>query len=782
MAKRMFLTPGSCAVAMALVLTSAACSGGDDEDSSEAKDVLSEHQQELIAQAEPDPSCATEPPAAPADASLVPLEVLKLDGTCLTTTTEHLPEDEVEQRRAELAKDPNVVASSVARPAIAEQTGGDDRRGAQWGLDALGAPAGASQLGWPDGSGSLLAVIDTGVDAGHPDLGDAVAGRRHYPGEDELDPGEHGTHVAGIMAARPDNGGIVGVAPAAKLLDVPIWMAEGGKEVNKPAGSWESALVWAVNNGADAANMSFSQPLEDFTEEDLQFSTAAADFAARNDTVLVAAAGNCGGKIQSVPVLRDCAHRNERVVPASLPGVVAVGAVEQAGDQATDELTLTGFSTKNEDVDIVAPGNEILSTLPGDKYEAWPGTSMAAPFVTAAAGVARSEQPMAGDDVIIRAIVGSADPRRLVGKDRGNIGAGDGFLDIAGMLDELQAADESQTIDRGAGPTQAAWAEDGGTTLFEFDGKQVHEVTEINAGKNVRSIRWSPDGTRMIGIDGATLFSWSVKDGGEPAVTTCQNCDRGSVEYLDAPKGKDLVVEVNYDGTLLPYDAVTLEPLEQQQKELTFPPKGQAGDMTLRGSADGQLFVEQSGGAHESETLWVIDPDSGKAGASYSILGQVRDDMAVSAGGEEIAFQTGYVDCDATNRVYVIGADDLSEVATPATPPGMIVDDLFFNGDALYASMISADEASTPCTRFGNAGLWRLEGNGWKQVDTTSSIAARPLKGRTGAATAGWLRVETTGHGVFNPPLRDDPAKGDVGPVDLNLLLWSTPTAREVDP
>lgn len=350
-----------------------------------------------------------------------------------------------------------------------------------------------------------------------------------------------------------------------------------------------------------------------------------------------------------------------------------------------------------------------------------------------------------------------------------------------GDEDDLTAKDDRPITnpssgDKGGGPTQAAWVEDGTGTLFAFDGSTVREVQQSGPAHNVRSLRWSPDHTRLVGLDGPTLFSWSVTDGGEPAVTTCQACERGSVAYLDG--SEDVVVEVDYDGTLLPYDAETLEPLET--RPITFPSGGELGDKTLRGSVAGRLLVEQSGGAHAAETLWVVDPESGKAGASLPLSGQVRDDLAVRADGEAIAFLAGYTDCDATNAVYVLSAEDLSTVAQPETPAGMIVDELFFNGDALYATMVSTDDASAPCSRFGSTGLWRLEGDTWEQADTTSLIAARPIEGRAGDAETGWLHIELDGRGSVNPPGSDDPAQGGLGPVDLDVGFWSTPTETEV--
>ena len=335
-----------------------------------------------------------------------------------------------------------------------------------------------------------------------------------------------------------------------------------------------------------------------------------------------------------------------------------------------------------------------------------------------------------------------------------------------------------QPSDDGRGATQAAWVEDGGDTLLAFDGSTVREVMEVGQAHNVRSIRWSPDHTRLIGLDGPTIFSWSVTDGGEPATTTCQVCERGSVAYLDG--SKDLIVEVDHDGTLLPYDAETLEP--QEALPITFPSEGEVGDKTLRGSVGGQLLVEQSGGAQAAETLWVVDPESGEAGASLPLGGQVRDELAVRADGEEIAFLTGYTDCEPTNGVTVLGADGLSEVAQPETPAGRMVDEVFFNGDALFATMVSADEASTQCISVGSSELWRLDGDTWEQVDTTPAIGARPLEGRTGGADTGWLRIEPSGLGSVDPPLPDDPAQAEVGPVDLDLGFWSTPTGTEVQP
>src|SRR5262245_58520318 len=82
-----------------------------------ARGKLTASQQALVDRAKPDPSCAIEPPPAPADATLVALDVLRLQGTCLGTTTEYLAKDRVTARRAALARDPAVVATGVVQPA-----------------------------------------------------------------------------------------------------------------------------------------------------------------------------------------------------------------------------------------------------------------------------------------------------------------------------------------------------------------------------------------------------------------------------------------------------------------------------------------------------------------------------------------------------------------------------------------------------------------------------------------------------------------------------------------
>lgn len=345
-----------------------------------------------------------------------------------------LPAGAVEARKQELADDPTVVAATVTPVPTLLQA--DDRRGDQWGLDALGVPEGSSQLPWPAGAGVTVAVVDSGIDAGHPDLAGAVLARRHYPGEDESrpDPEGHGTHVAGIIAARAGNGGVVGVAPGVSLLDVPAPLHAGEELYNAGAGSIAAAIEWAVNQGADVINMSFGYyydglefdpddpeslaNLEEFTAV-----AAAIRLAEQRDIVLIASAGNCGPDT-------DCDHPDAPLVPARLNEVIAVGAVDE-------RLELAGFSSRYGLVELVAPGDDILSSVPGG-HQVRPGTSQAAPHVAAAAAIARSANAARSAADIRNALIESAQP---LGYEPGfadqdpPVGAGAGLLDIRGMLE-----------------------------------------------------------------------------------------------------------------------------------------------------------------------------------------------------------------------------------------------------------------------------------------------------------------------------------------------------------
>jgi subtilisin family serine protease len=762
-------------------------------------DLLSEDQLELIRGTVPGPGCGAAPEPAPEpasdDASLVAMDVLRVEGTCLTTVTEYVVADRVDDRRDELERDPAVVTAAVSPPEYAAQV--DDRRDDQWALDALGVPEGSSELPWPDGTGVVVAVLDTGVDASHPDLADAVIARRHYPGEGDLDPDGHGTHVAGIIAARRGNGGIVGVAPAATILDVPVPL-EGD---NRGAGSSPTGLVWAVNNGATVANMSFGAALSEYEKPEyeggLEFWAAAVVFALHNDVVVVAAGGNCGGIEEDIPTFpKECVDRHQREVPAALAGVVSVGAVAQDDG----DLPLARFSTRNGDVDLVAPGDDILSTYPDREHKTLDGTSQAAPQVAAAAAAARSVYPTATADQVVQALLDTADVRRLAEDDRSDPGAGHGLLDIVGTLEALSTGPLPEPEDV-ADRTQAAFVRDG--TLFAFDSATAHPVRRVDPGNPVTWVEWSADHTQLVGVAGSTLFSWAGP-GSEPFETPyeppCEACGP-SVAYLDDVAGTeagtgDLVVSLDYDSTLIQYTLTQYEAHTLQQlgtATLEFPPDS-AGTKTLHGDVNGLLLVHESGGAHASERLWLVDPVSREARAPRNVAGQIQGRIAGHAAGDQIALVTGYTSCANDNQVYVLDGDDLTQLANPATPSDLTIDELFFNGDALYATMRIEPGETQPCTtETGSAGLWRLDGGTWRQVDPNPIATARPLEGRAAAVgggpgepaaanpPTGWLVVLEDGRGSLRPPQTGDTTRGDLGRFG-QYELWSTPTRTEVEP
>jgi major intracellular serine protease len=220
-----------------------------------------------------------------------------------------------------------------------------------WGLAAYNIP---DQWNATRGQSVKVAVLDTGIDANHPDLAAAIDDAvdfTHGPhGADDRH--GHGTHVAGIIAARQDTRGIIGIAPDCRLLV--------GKVLDDDGSGATDAIVagihWACIAGADILSLSFGSPRLD------EQIAAALDQAVRQGKFILCAAGNDG--------------RDDSInYPARLPTSVAVGAVDRHGQ-------LAAFSSRGDELDICAPGEHILSTWKQGGYARLSGTSMATPFVS----------------------------------------------------------------------------------------------------------------------------------------------------------------------------------------------------------------------------------------------------------------------------------------------------------------------------------------------------------------------------------------------------------------
>lgn len=239
-----------------------------------------------------------------------------------------------------------------------------------WGVKRVGAP---EAWRYSRGRGVKVAVIDTGVNAGHPDLTDAVRGGVNFldPNAPPLDDNGHGTHVTGIIAARDNEIGVVGVAPEAEVYSLKAFDGQGAGAISNII----SAVEWCVQNGMQVVNMSFGGNKNRALGRALQAALEAG-------VILVAAAGNSG-------------RPNSVDFPASHPGVLAVTALN-----ADD--TLAGYSSRGPEVDLAAPGSRILSAY-GDGYRELSGTSMAAPHVSGVAALLLAREPgLSGDEVARR--------------------------------------------------------------------------------------------------------------------------------------------------------------------------------------------------------------------------------------------------------------------------------------------------------------------------------------------------------------------------------------------
>ncbi|MCZ7527477.1 MAG: S8 family serine peptidase [Acidimicrobiia bacterium] len=305
----------------------------------------------------------------------------------------------------DLSVDGTATALDVgARPAV---TGGDPKRGWQWALDRASFEAAWSRT---RGDGVVVAVLDTEVRSDHEDLdAQLVTGRDMsgggsdgVPGGARPDPDHyHGTHVAGIVAAEAGNGvGVHGGAPAVKIMPVRVLYASGGGGASGPWSHVAAGIIWATDHGADVVNMSLGG---------LAGSSAvltAIEYARDHGVVVVASAGNAGDE------------GNPTTYPAAYPGVVAVAATENPAHHGGLDRT-AGFSNHGPYVDLAAPGVGILAPYPSSRsaYATLSGTSMAAPYVSAAAALVKAVRPAATPDEVESILTGTADDAGAAGRD-----------------------------------------------------------------------------------------------------------------------------------------------------------------------------------------------------------------------------------------------------------------------------------------------------------------------------------------------------------------------------
>lgn len=273
-------------------------------------------------------------------------------------STDNLIEELEEQKDVEYAE-PNYLFKKMESP-------NDPAYIDQWHHKKLGTGA-----AWTKSMGSkelTVAIIDDGIDRNHEDLKgrivnayDTIRNRKHI-----VPKGEHGTHIAGIIAGSANNGiGGTGVAPNVKLMPINVFDGEYADTADII-----DAIHYAVQQKANIINMSlgdtsYSESLNKAVQE-----------AYKKGVLIVAAAGNEG----------DMGKNVQRVYPAAFSHVISVAATNSSDKRPS-------YSNYHSTVDIAAPGDDILSTLPNGKYGWMSGTSMATPMVAGVAALIWSHEP-----------------------------------------------------------------------------------------------------------------------------------------------------------------------------------------------------------------------------------------------------------------------------------------------------------------------------------------------------------------------------------------------------
>lgn len=352
----------------------------------------------------------------------------------------------------------------------------------------------------------LIAVIDTGIDYNHPDLGDNLwandgetlngidddgngfvddlrgwdfTDAPNYPDggdylvrdNDPMDEHGHGTGAAGIIAAVADNElGIAGLAHGCRVMNLRAFTSSGYGEEDDVA----SALLYAVDNGVQVVNMSFGDIFVSRILEDV------VRYAYSRGMVMVASSGNSS---------TDAIH-----YPSGLAETISVGATDDAD-------RLASYSNFGTTIDLTAPGSNIKSTTLNGEYQNWSGTSFSAPYVSAAAGLVLSQRPGLSADAVRAVLVNSTDDLGDTGWDT-QFGAG--RLNVFGALNQ-----DAHTLAQILTPRLDAGYSTGPAAVFGSAWSPDFDSYRLYYGAGVNPKTWAPisDVIRTPVVEGL-LFTW----------------------------------------------------------------------------------------------------------------------------------------------------------------------------------------------------------------------------------------------------------------------------------
>jgi thermitase len=300
--------------------------------------------------------------------------------------------------------EPNLILTATATPndPLYPQLYGLNNTGQTGGKpDAdIDAPEGwdaAGLGGFPTTGGARIGIVDTGIDQTHPELSGKVAACANAVGGlvvdgDCTDDSLHGTHVAGTITAKANNAtGVAGVDPNAGLVICKALRGGAGVGLTSDVAN---CITWAHAHGAKVISMSLGGGASTTLQQAVQ---GAWENGGATGSVLVAAAGNDGDSTVNYP--------------AGYAEVVSVAATDQNDAKAS-------FSNTNADVEVAAPGVNILSTVPGGQYATMSGTSMATPHASGVTGVLWQLNPGSTASAIRSKLDAAVDDLGAAGRDQ----------------------------------------------------------------------------------------------------------------------------------------------------------------------------------------------------------------------------------------------------------------------------------------------------------------------------------------------------------------------------